>query len=302
MRPPLSSDLEEICGRLLENPGVVLLLGEIDTGKTTFGIELLRRAQSSEVSAAFVDADIGQSTVGPPTTAGLRFADGLSDYEGSTLLRGDALSFVGSISPRGHLLPLVAGTSKLVERARRAGCRLIVVDTTGFVSGLYGQILKYNKMDLIRPDVVVAFERGGELEPIVGIAQRFTSAEVIEVQISQDVASRSIEERMTFREQQLAAYFAQGTSRWRVKPTVFMPTLPPEFDLALLDGMVVGMEDGEGGCAGIGLLEYDAPEDILRMVSPVTEGVRGLRLGSVKIGIDGRSLGPVDVRNLFRTE
>ena len=76
--------------------------------------------------------------------------------------------------------------------------------------------------------------------------------------VSANVVPRSVDERMTFREEQFAAYFADGTSRWRVKPTVFMPTLPPEFDLALLDGLVVGMEDGAGTCVGIGVLEYDA--------------------------------------------
>jgi hypothetical protein len=113
---------------------------------------------------------------------------------------------------------------------------------------------------------------------------------------------RSVEERMLFRERQFAAYFDTGSSRWRVKPTVFMPTLPPDFDLALLDGLVVGMEDGKGTCVGIGVLEHDSAEDILRMVSPVTEGVRGLRLGSIRMELSGRSKGPVDLRHLFGTE
>jgi polynucleotide 5'-kinase involved in rRNA processing len=179
---------------------------------------------------------------------------------------------------------------------------LIVVDTTGFLSGISAQTLKYLKMDLIGPDVVVGFERGGELEPILGIAQRFTPAEILELAVGPQVVTRSVDERATFREQQFAAYFARGASRWRVKPTVFMPTLPPEFDLALLDGLVVGMEDGKGSCAGIGVLEYDASEEMLRMVSPVAEGVRGLRLGSLRIDVDGRSKGPVDLRQLFSTE
>jgi polynucleotide 5'-kinase involved in rRNA processing len=83
---------------------------------------------------------------------------------------------------------------------------------------------------------------------------------------------------------------------------VFMPTLPPDFDLIRLDGLLVGMEDGMGDCVGIGVLEYDAGEDILRMVSPVTTGVKGLRLGSVRIDIEGRSKGPVSLRQLFGTE
>lgn len=296
------SDFEQSFERLLANPGVVVLLGGIDSGKTTYSIELLRRAHAAGIPAAMVDADIALSTVGPPTTVGLRSTAGMTEISRDTLRTADALGFVGSLNPREHLLPLVSATTKLVTKARNEGCRLIVVDTTSLVSGIYGQMLKYFKMDALSPDAVVCFERGGELEPIVGIAQRFTPADVIELDAPSDIPMRSAEDRVAYREAQFAAYFAGGASRWRVKPTVFMPTLPPEFDLIRLDQLVVGMEDGKGSCVGIGVLEYDAGEDILRMVSPVTEGVKGLRLGSVRIDPAGRSKGPVSLRQLFGTE
>jgi polynucleotide 5'-kinase involved in rRNA processing len=295
-------DHEAAYQRLLANPGVVLLLGAIDTGKTSFAIELVRRAEEAGIPSAIVDADIVQSTVGPPTTVGLKLCTGIGEPTRETLRNADGMSFVGSLAPKGHLLPLVTGTAKLVDRAIATGCKLIVVDTTSLVSGIYGQTLKYFKMDLVEPDFVIAFERGGELEPIVGMAQRFTPADVLELGVSPHVVSRSVEERMIFREQQLAAYYAQGTSRWRIKPTVFMPTLPPEFDYALLDGLVVGMEDGKGSCVGIGIIEYESGEDILRMVSPVSEGVKGLRLGSLRIETSGQSKGPVDLRQLLGSE
>jgi len=288
--------------RLLESPGVVFLLGDIDTGKTTFAVELARRAIEAGITTAIVDADIVLSTVGPPTTVGLKLCSGPGSLAPDELRVADSLGFVGSLSPKGHLLPLVTCTAKLVDRAREAGFRLVIVDTTNLVSGIYGQTLNYFKMDLVRPDFLVALERGGELEPVVGIAQRFTPAEVIELDVPTETVTRSVDERISFREEQFAAYFATGSSRWRVKPTVFMPTLPPDFDLAVLDGLVVGMEDGKGVCVGIGVLEYEASEDILRMVSPVSEGVRGLRLGSVRIDISGRSRGPVDLRHLLGSE
>ena len=294
-------ELEGAYERLLSNPGTVFLLGGIDTGKTTFGIELLSRAVKAGIPSAIVDADISQSTVGPPTTVGLKVCTDLPEVNRDALAVADALGFVGSLTPREHLLALVASTAKLVTRARREGCKLIVVDTTGFVSGIYGQNLKFFKMDAVEPNFVVAFEHGGELEPVVGIAQRFTEAEVFEADVEAAVETRTVEERMMFRERQFAAYF-EGTSRWRVKPTVFMPTLPPDFDLVRLEGLVVGMEDGNGSCVGIGVLEYDTEESILRMSSPVTEGVKGLRLGSVRIDTSGRSRGPVSLRELFGTE
>ena len=292
--------LDEVFARLIASPGTVFLLGDIDTGKTSFGMELLKRASEAGVSGALVDANIDQSTVGPPTTIGLKFCRDLEAFNYDTLRDADALAFVGSLTPREHLLPLVSGTAKLIQKARDVGTSLIVVDTTSFVSGIYGQTLNYHLMDSAAPDFVVALERGGELEPLVGIAQRFTPAEVLELGALIE-EGRSAEEKVTFREAQFASYF-KGTSRWRVKPTVFMPTLPPEFDLHLLDHLVVGMEDGKGACSGIGVLEHDPEEDILRMVSPVTEGVKGLRLGSVRIDPGGRARGPVSLRDLFGTE
>jgi len=298
----MTIDHQEALDRLLEATGVVMLVGDIDTGKTTFGIDLARRATQAGIPAAIVDADIVQSTVGPPTTVGMKLCAGAETLSRETLRPADSLGFVGSLVPKGHLLPLVTTAAKLVRRAREAGCRLIVVDTTSLVSGIYGQTLKFFKMDLVQPDVIVAFERGGELEPVLGVAQRFTPAEVLELEVHPEVVTRTVDERISFREAQFAAYFGPDASRWKVRPTVFMPTLPPDFDLALLDGLVVGMEDGKGTCVGIGVLEHDAGEDILRMISPVTEGVRGLRLGSVRIDTAGRSKGPVDLRHLFGSE
>lgn len=296
----LKTDLQGALDRILEVGGTAFLLGGIDTGKTSFALDLLGRATGAGKSCALVDANIDQSTVGPPTTIGLKFLDPGSEVSIDSVRRADDLAFVGSLIPREHLLPLVVGTRKLVQRARERGVDLIVVDTPSFVAGIYGQTLNYFMMDGAVPSTVLAFERGGELEPLVGIAHRFTSAEVIETEVS-DRPARSAEEKMTFREQQFASYFKE-TSRWRVRPTVFMPTLPPEFDHHLLDGLVVGMEDGRGSCVGIGVLEHDTSEDILRMVSPVTEGVRGLRLGSVRIDPGGRARGPVSLRDLFGTE
>jgi polynucleotide 5'-kinase involved in rRNA processing len=293
---------EEAYEILLKNPGVVFLLGEIDTGKTSFGLELARRAMHGGIPVAIVDADIVQSHVGPPTTVGLRLCTGDDSLTREGLRGADGLGFVGALAPKGHLLSLVSVTAKLVRRAQGEGARMVVIDSPNLVTGVHGQTFNFHQVDLIGAQHVVAFERGGELEPVVGILERFTPASVIELSVLPQVVPRSVDERITFREEQFAAYFANGTSRWRVKPTVFMPTLPPEFELAELDNLVVGMEDGAGSCAGIGILEYDEGEDILRMVSPVTEGVKGLRIGSVRMDTSGHSKGPVDLRQLFGSE
>ena len=295
-------EFDEAYDRLVADGGTVVLLGSMGTGKTAFGLELLRRAIARDVPSALIDADIDISTVGPPTTVGLKMIPSGTEVSEESVRAADELGFVGALNPRQHLLPLVASVARLARRARDEGARLIVVDTTGFIAGVYGQWLNYHVMDAAAPDFMVAFERGGEMEPLIGIAQRFTPAEVLEVDATGYMSTLSVEDRMTAREMRFAGYFGESASRWRVKPTVFMPTVPPEFDLDLLDGLVVGMEDGLGACVGIGLLEYEGGEGILRMVSPITEGVKGLRLGSVKISRDGRSRGTVSLPELFGSE
>lgn len=295
-------DRNELHERLLSAPGTVMLLGRIDAGKTTFAVDLVRKATERGIPAALVDADIGQSTVGPPGTVGLKLCSGMEDLGPETLSEADALGFVGALSPKGHVTALVNATAKLIARAKEAGCRLVVVDTTGLITGTLGQLLKFYKIEAAGPDAIVAFERGGELEPVLGIAQRFSPAEVYEVPAAPEEDALSPVDRVSNREGRFAAYFSHGTSRWRVKPTVFMPTLPPDFELGRLEGLIVGMEDGKGNCVGIGILEHDEGEDILRMISPVSEGVRGLRLGSVRIDLEGHSKGQITLRDLFQSE
>ena len=101
----------------------------------------------------------------------------------------------------------------------------------------------------------------------------------------------------------MRGYFGSGELlRWRVKPTVFMPTLPPLFDLAQLDRLLVGLADGDGGdTRASATWSTPAEEGVLRLVSPVAEAPKALRLGSVRLEEDYRAK-RVDLRNLFGTD
>ena len=293
---------DELIQGLLAKKGTVVLLGGIDTGKTSFGLTLAEAARASGISVGYVDSDIGQSTIGPPTCIGLKLCADLEHVDSESVAVADELGFVGSTSPEGHLLPQVAGTARLVSHARDAGCELVIVDTSGMISGVYAEILKYYKLDLIRPDSIIGFQRGSELDPILGVVSRFFPSEVTGLKVESAVVERSVQERLEAREARLASYFQPPVSRWRVKTTVFMPAIPPETDLSRLDGLVVGLEDGTAKCKGIGLLEYQRDEDVLRMVSSVAESAKGLRLGSMKITTEGKMIGRVTISDLFGTE
>ncbi|MGH2572043.1 MAG: Clp1/GlmU family protein [Actinomycetota bacterium] len=280
---------------------VVLLMGGLDSGKSTLGRAIAAAAMETGRTAAYLDADLGQKTVGPPTAVTLRILRGQADLEADELSRPDAMYFVGATSPQGQLLPLVVGAAKLLARAQDQGAELVVVDTSGLVSGVYGQILKYHKIELLRPDAVIGLQRGQELDPLLGIIQRFFTCEVIALPVDPDVQPTSVEERAHNREEAMRRYFSGPLQRWRVKPTVFMPALPALFDHSQLDRIVVGLSNGEGDYIGLGYLEYSTEEQLLRLLSPVASGPKALKLGSVRLE-DGFKIRRVDLRNLFGTD
>ncbi|MBI3948447.1 MAG: polyhydroxyalkanoate depolymerase, partial [Armatimonadetes bacterium] len=151
--------------RLARGGGTVLLLGGVDTGKSTLAAELVNRGLAAGRRVAVVDADVGQSDVGPPATIGLGFpgapAGSLAE------IAAERLYFVGDTSPAGHLLPAVVGTSRLAHVARARGCDLIVVDTTGMVSGRLAEALKFHKIQAVRPRALVAVQAAAEVEPLL---------------------------------------------------------------------------------------------------------------------------------------
>jgi polynucleotide 5'-kinase involved in rRNA processing len=292
---------DEIVGRATRARGTTMLVGGLDTGKSTLARRIARGGLHEGLTAAILDADIGQSSVGPPSTVGLKLVREASDLEPDALARADALAFVGTTSPQGHLLPLVSGSRLLLDLARGQGADLVVVDTTGLVSGVFGQILKFHKVGLLRPDLVVGLERGEELEPLLGVVRRFYAAEVAALPVPADVVATSVERRAALREESMRRYFTEPLQRWRVKPTVFMPALPDLFDLSVLNRILVGLSDGKGLCFGIGFLEYLAEEGALRLISPVSEAPKALILGSVRLE-DGYRARRVDLRNLLGSD
>jgi polynucleotide 5'-hydroxyl-kinase GRC3/NOL9 len=289
---------EALVAEAVATKRTVVLVGGLDSGKTTLARALLEAAIAAGRPAAYLDADVGQKTVGPPATVTMKVVRIAADLDPAALALPDALSFVGSTSPEGHLLQVVTGAARLYERARDLGARFVVVDTSGLVSGVYGQILKYHKVEMLQPDLVVGLQRGEELQPLLGVIQRFFRTEVVPLGIHPAVVPTTVEQRADKRERAMKAYFAAELHRWRVKPTVFMPALPPLFDLAQLDRLLVGLSDGAGGYLGIGYLEHAADEGVLRLISPVAEGPKALRLGSVRLE-DGTRAKRVDLRNLF---
>ncbi|MGC8555953.1 MAG: Clp1/GlmU family protein, partial [Conexivisphaera sp.] len=145
--------------------GTVMLIGPNDVGKSSLALYLANAAVRRGRRPAIVDADIGQTDIGPPGTIGLTMPAAPSPtYSGLELLNA---YFVGDKSPVGHLLPMVVGSQLLVREALGMGASPVIVNTTGLVEGSVGWALKVHKVEALRPDLLVAIDRGSELDHIL---------------------------------------------------------------------------------------------------------------------------------------
>jgi polynucleotide 5'-kinase involved in rRNA processing len=179
-----------------------IVIGASDTGKTTF-IEALINRLSGEDEIAIVDLDIGQSHIGPPTTIAWGKIKG--HFTGWESIKVEDFYFTGSISPMGNLVPCITGATLITEKARRS-CNTVIIDTTGLISNHSGRILKHYKIELIRPDIIVAIDRQGELDFLL---RGFKGApEVVKMKVNERVTQKPHQQRVAYRAERLKEYFS----------------------------------------------------------------------------------------------
>jgi polynucleotide 5'-kinase involved in rRNA processing len=271
-----------------------MLLGGIDTGKTTLARQAARLAVAAGKTVAIVDADVGNSSIGPPACVGLKTFTKESDFE--QYATPDLLHFVGTITPARLVLQQVVATASMADRARDMA-DVVIIDTTAVVSGVSGETLKYHKTELCRPDKIVALQRGGELEPVVGMLRRFLGSDVTLAPSDPRLVPTSPDARAAARTEMFHAALSPPLDRWKVRPTVFAPTLPMGLSLDRLNQLLVGVQDEGGTCVGLGILENQ--EDTLRVLTNVGEGMTGLRLGSMRIDPNTYAASPIRLREVM---
>ncbi len=187
--------------------GTLFLVGATDSGKSTLAALLASEAHAAGRKTAVVDADIGQSSIGPPACIGM--AGVHSNIRSLDALRADASDFVGASSPKGHLLQCAASISAMAAAARREA-DTVIVDTTGLIAGPFARAFKGAKVRLLDPDVVIALQLEDEVEHLVAPYRRRSRPHVVRLPVSRAAKERSREDRAARRQRKFAAYFAEG--------------------------------------------------------------------------------------------
>jgi polynucleotide 5'-hydroxyl-kinase GRC3/NOL9 len=269
--------------------GVLLIVGAPDTGKSTFAQWLSDRLTQAGKCVALLDGDVGQNALGPPTTLTLALPSGTrkASQEFQSLIHW----FVGDVSPRGRMLPLVVGAGRLTRRALEARAEVVVVNTTGLVDPGHGGVaLKHALVDQLQPTTLFAFQRASELQPILAPLRRLShwpggeqsQLRVVELPVSGAVRRRGVEARRTHRADAFRRYFAGArTLRLSLRGR------------AVFDGRIfsprrlLALQDVDGFALALGVvIAYDERRDELEIRTPLAavDDIVSIRLGV--IGVD----------------
>jgi polynucleotide 5'-hydroxyl-kinase GRC3/NOL9 len=277
---------------LEKEKGIAILLGATDTGKSTLAQFLIFNLCQRGLKVALVDADIGQSFLGPPTTIGLSVFK--SDPDWQLVLSPPEIFFVGSVTPEGHFPIHLKGVKRMVEKAATHGVDLILVDTTGFVLGEGGKELKRRKIELLSPRFILALQKSDELEPILEHYQGNAFPSILRLPLSERVKPRSLEERRIYRTDKFQEYFKHSgvqelaVEGFQMEGEVLDPNgeaLPLDWALRI-NGLLIGLKDGNDETLALGLIKnYVVEKMILRVSTPLREVERAktIQLSSLKV-------------------
>ncbi|AFK21867.1 Clp1/GlmU family protein [Pyrococcus sp. ST04] len=189
----------------LKKPAKIMIIGDIDTGKTTLTVYLANELISNGLRVAIVDADIGQKGILPPATISLAFVD--SKFSSLDELTPYVHYFVGSITPNQFFGEMVVGTSRLTEIGRKLA-DVVLIDTTGMIYGS-GVELKRLKIENVKPDLILALEKEGELGPIIRGYEDIT----VKLEVSEKARLFSRNERRAIRKEKWRRYFENSQLR-----------------------------------------------------------------------------------------
>lgn len=177
-------------------PPTAMVLGTIDSGKTSFCTYMVNRLLSdTKKRIAILDGDLGQSDVGPPCTVAYTFVTKpITD-----LFNLDAKNaiFVGVTSPSMATDKVVEGLKLLKEEILACNPDFLVINTDGWIEGEDAANYKVKLVAELNPDIIFCIQQKDELTPLLNALSNFRKTIVDSPPL---VRQRSREKRRSLRE------------------------------------------------------------------------------------------------------
>lgn len=274
---------EKFINRGLPRSGICLILGGVDTGKTTLAAAIAGRLATGG-PVGVIDADVGQSHIGPPATVGWAIVEKPEVDFSQLTPRG--ISFVGDITPVGHLLQLTEALAQCVGRlAGIAGH--IIIDTPGFIAGPAATALWWSVQRILQPKLIVAVQRDNELSDILA-GLRNLDSQIELLKPHPGIPAKSPQARRSHRQSQFRKYFQDAQLHTlELSKTTIQTTRSVSPDGLL--HRLVALRNREGIDLALGIVEDWRPDaDRVAVRAPLLDitQIRCLAIGDVTVDLD----------------
>jgi len=186
--------------------GVCVIIGEVDSGKSSLCTFLANKCLEDTGKVGVVDADVGQADIGPPTTISLSVVQ--APIIGLHKAVVEISFFVGDTSPSVVPDKIVRLATRLKEQMT-SSADIVLVNTDGWLAEFNAIRHKQRLLEEIQPDLVIALSRSDDIiDPLLDRV-KFAS---LKLPSSSFARVRSKEERKKARE---AGYrrFLQGSHK-----------------------------------------------------------------------------------------
>jgi polynucleotide 5'-hydroxyl-kinase GRC3/NOL9 len=276
---------EKFIDRGLPRSGICLILGGVDTGKTTLAAAIAGRLAAGG-PVGVIDADVGQSHIGPPAAVGWAIVEKQEVDFSQLAPRG--ISFVGDVTPVGHLLQLAEALTQCVGRL--AGITgHIIIDTPGFIAGPAATALWWTVQRILQPKLIVAVQRDNELSDILA-GLRNLDSQIELLKPHPHIPAKSAQARRSHRQSEFRRYF-QGSQlhTLELSQTTIQTTHGVSPDSLL--HRLVALRNREGIDQALGIIEDwqpDADRAAVRSPLPDIAQIRCLTIGDVTVDLAGQ--------------
>lgn len=188
----------EAYGQLLnfqKKPVLAMVLGTVDSGKTSFCTYLTNKLLWEKQKVAILDGDLGQSDIGPPCTVAYTFlTKPVTDLFN---LEAKNAFFIGATSPSAAINKVIEGLSSLKREILDKNPDFIVINTDGWVEGEDAINYKIRLVHEINPDIIFCIQQKEELMPLLNSLEELKKI-VVESPLA--IKQRSREKRRSLRE------------------------------------------------------------------------------------------------------
>ena len=273
--PPSWRDAADV---LVRTRGLAVILGDVDTGKSTLSTFLANTCLDHRVQTSVIDGDVGQADIGPPTTTSSSTVN--KHIVNLQELRPERSYFVGDTSPSSIPDKLVQSITHLKDKIPTRS-EITILNTDGWVREDEAVEHKLELLDRLRPDLVLALSLDHELDHILELQKRPT----LRLESSSFVRTRTREERKKAREEGYRR-FLKNPIRLdlrlnTIKLRMFNAPKQQRLDqTSMHKGTLVGLLDEKGELLSIGRIERIG-NGIIRIMSKAEETPRTVEIGAV---------------------